>query len=147
MKKRQATSLYLQMIYQLERRRAQLGWPIWMLEDKAGISDGHYAHLITPDSLSGRQASWKVLQEIATALYGPVALRLSNASPDRIMRVPSCTALTRNHAIQSWMRTRLSEMGLKGGPARAAAMTPEQRSEAARKAAQARWARARAAKD
>lgn len=32
--------------------------------------------------------------------------------------------------------------GLKGGKARAAKMTPEQRSEAARKAAQARWKRA-----
>lgn len=31
--------------------------------------------------------------------------------------------------------------GLKGGKARAARMTPEQRSEAARKAAQARWSR------
>lgn len=31
--------------------------------------------------------------------------------------------------------------GKKGGPARAAAMTPEQRSESARKAVQARWAR------
>lgn len=29
--------------------------------------------------------------------------------------------------------------GLKGGPARAAKLTPEQRSEAARKAAEARW--------
>jgi hypothetical protein len=33
--------------------------------------------------------------------------------------------------------------GKKGGPARAAAMTPEQRSESARKAVQARWAKAR----
>lgn len=32
--------------------------------------------------------------------------------------------------------------GKKGGPARAAAMTPEQRSESARKAVQARWAKA-----
>jgi len=31
--------------------------------------------------------------------------------------------------------------GLKGGKARAASMTPEQRSEAARKAAQKRWSR------
>ena len=31
--------------------------------------------------------------------------------------------------------------GKKGGPARAAAMTPEQRSESARKAVMARWAR------
>ncbi len=31
--------------------------------------------------------------------------------------------------------------GLKGGPARAAKMTPEERSESARKAAKARWAK------
>jgi hypothetical protein len=33
--------------------------------------------------------------------------------------------------------------GLKGGPARAAKMTPEERSEAARKAVKARWAKKR----
>ncbi len=33
--------------------------------------------------------------------------------------------------------------GLKGGPARAAKMTPEERSESARKAAKARWAKKR----
>jgi hypothetical protein len=33
--------------------------------------------------------------------------------------------------------------GLKGGPARAAKMTPEERSEAARKAVNARWAKKR----
>jgi hypothetical protein len=33
--------------------------------------------------------------------------------------------------------------GLKGGPARAAKMTPEERSESARKAANARWAKKR----
>jgi hypothetical protein len=33
--------------------------------------------------------------------------------------------------------------GKKGGPARAAKLTPEQRSESARKAVQARWAKAR----
>ena|ERR1700682_1147269 len=35
--------------------------------------------------------------------------------------------------------------GKKGGPARAAKLTPEQRSESARKAVQARWARAKKA--
>ena len=36
--------------------------------------------------------------------------------------------------------------GLKGGPARASKLTPEQRSESARKAVQARWAKERAKK-
>jgi hypothetical protein len=43
------------------------------------------------------------------------------------------------------MREYLSKLGKKGGkkggPARAAAMTPEQRSESARKAVTARWAK------
>jgi hypothetical protein len=43
------------------------------------------------------------------------------------------------------MREYLAKMGKKGGkkggPARAAAMTPEERSESARKAVQARWAK------
>jgi hypothetical protein len=37
--------------------------------------------------------------------------------------------------------------GLKGGPARARKLTPEQRSESARKAVQARWNKARANKE
>jgi len=37
--------------------------------------------------------------------------------------------------------------GKKGGPARAAALTPEQRSASARKAVQARWVKAKAGKD
>jgi hypothetical protein len=36
--------------------------------------------------------------------------------------------------------------GLRGGPARASKLTPEQRSESARKAVQARWAKYKAAK-
>ena len=43
------------------------------------------------------------------------------------------------------LREYLAKLGAKGGkkgaPARAAAMTPEQRSESARKAVQARWAK------
>jgi hypothetical protein len=46
------------------------------------------------------------------------------------------------------MREYLSKLGRKGGkkggPARAAAMTPEQRSESARKAVTARWAKKKA---
>jgi hypothetical protein len=49
--------------------------------------------------------------------------------------------------IPQEMREYLSKLGRKGGkkggPARAAAMTAEQRSESARKAVQARWAKRR----
>jgi len=47
--------------------------------------------------------------------------------------------------IPQGMRDYLAKLGKKGGkkggPARAAAMTPEQRSESARKAVNARWAK------
>jgi hypothetical protein len=49
--------------------------------------------------------------------------------------------------VPQGLREYLSKLGKKGGkkggPARAAAMTPEQRSESARKAVQARWAKSR----
>jgi len=46
--------------------------------------------------------------------------------------------------IQEFFRKQGKKGGQIGGPARAAAMTPEQRSESARRAVQARWAKARA---
>lgn len=52
--------------------------------------------------------------------------------------------------VPSELRAYLAKLGKKGGkrggPARAAAMTPEQRSESARKAVQARWKKAAKAK-
>jgi hypothetical protein len=45
-------------------------------------------------------------------------------------------------ALREYLAQLGKKGGKKGGPARAAAMTPEQRSESARKAVQARWAKA-----
>lgn len=47
---------------------------------------------------------------------------------------------------EAWRRA-ISEMGRKGGKASAKALTPEQRTERARRAVAARWAKWRAAKD
>lgn len=57
----------------------------------------------------------------------------SRRARDRYLRVPG---LTYPWAVEMGRRG-----GLKGGPARAAKLTPEQRSEIARRAARARWAR------
>lgn len=59
--------------------------------------------------------------EQATADEADIQDRIDEASKD-----PAAVALGRRG-------------GLKGGPARKAALTPEQRSEAAKKAAEARW--------
>jgi hypothetical protein len=56
----------------------------------------------------------------------------------RLVPIPTGRALRLRLAVNL---DHLSIGGKKGGPARAAAMTPEQRSESARKAVQARWAK------
>lgn len=65
------------------------------------------------------------VNELARQLVGEATGELPVAGPDA-GKDPAAVALGRRG-------------GLKGGKARAAKMTPEQRSEAARKAAHARW--------
>jgi hypothetical protein len=67
------------------------------------------------------------VNELAAQLVGEATGELPVADPDD-GKDPAAVALGRRG-------------GLKGGKARAASMTPEQRSEAARKAAAARWSR------
>lgn len=64
--------------------------------------------------------------ELAAQIVGEATGEIEPVDPDA-GKDPAAVALGRKG-------------GLKGGKARAASMTPEQRSEAARKAAKARWA-------
>lgn len=141
-RRRQATTLYLLIISEIERRRAQLGWPIWELEQRSGISDGHYGHITTPDSPSGRQATWEVLQDICDSMYpAGLSIRLTDGQSRKL---PSTVGtLSRNPAFRGWLRTHLSQIASKGGKASRAARSPEEWSERSRKGANARWARAR----
>ena len=65
------------------------------------------------------------VNELAAQIVGESTGEIEKADPDE-GKDPAAVALGRKG-------------GLKGGKARAASMTPEQRSEAARKAARARW--------
>jgi hypothetical protein len=65
------------------------------------------------------------INELAKQLVGEATGEIEPIDPDA-GKDPAAVALGRKG-------------GLKGGKARAATMTPEQRSEAARRAAQARW--------
>lgn len=67
------------------------------------------------------------VNELAVQIVGEATGEVEPVDPDE-GKDPAAVALGRKG-------------GLKGGRARADRMTPEQRSEAARKAAQARWAR------
>jgi len=54
---------------ELERRRQQLGWSMWLVDDAAGLNDGHYAKLLHADRPSGRQGTWASLHLIISALF------------------------------------------------------------------------------
>ena len=69
------------------------------------------------------------INELAAQLVGEATGEIEPVDPDE-GKDPAAVALGRKG-------------GLKGGKARAAKMTPEQRSEAARKAAAARWQKKR----
>lgn len=63
------TAIYRAIMLAVDERRQALGWPMWMLDDKAGIADRLYAKLLHADAKSGRQAQWATLQDICDALY------------------------------------------------------------------------------
>lgn len=64
-----AFPIYRAITLECERRRQQLGWPMWKVDEAAGLNDGHFAKCLHADRSSGRQASWKILHLIVTALF------------------------------------------------------------------------------
>lgn len=63
------TALYRCFVFALERRRLELDWPMWLVDDKAGLHDGYYAKLLYAETPSGRNAGWQMLQYVADALW------------------------------------------------------------------------------
>src|SRR4051812_30572535 len=68
-RKVQSTALYRALVAELENRRGTLGLSLAQVDDLSGLNDGHYSHLITPDTPNGRQARWETLQLAVDALY------------------------------------------------------------------------------
>jgi hypothetical protein len=64
-----AVPVYRALLLECERRRQQLGWSMWQVDDAAGINDGHYAKCLHADRPSGRQAQWSTLNLIVSALF------------------------------------------------------------------------------
>jgi hypothetical protein len=64
-----AVPVYRALLLECERRRQQLNWPMWVVDDRAGTQDGYYAKALHADRPSGRQARWETLSLIVTALW------------------------------------------------------------------------------
>lgn len=138
-----ATAIYRALIAEVERRRIALGWTCLELDAAAGLHNGYWAKCCHPDTPSGRQIRWEMLEFVMGALFpdgydleirgrkGP----LLSAARMRYHIRAAAPPGSRTH------RDHLREIAGKGGKARAASMTPKQRSRAARKAIKARWKR------
>ena len=64
-----ATPIYRAIMLECERRRQQLGWAMWKVDDASGLQDGHFAKLLHADRPSKRCVRWETLQLVITALF------------------------------------------------------------------------------
>ncbi|SRR6266566_2910723 len=60
---------YRAVLLEIERRRHQLGCPMWKVDEASGIEDGYYGKMQAVDAKSGRQAGWHILQLVLDALF------------------------------------------------------------------------------
>lgn len=126
---RPSSAIYRIIMVEFERQRLARGLSMAQVDDLAGTNDGHYGHMIYPDSPTGRQARWETVQDVADALFGrgfeiqiigsetarPAALGLDKGA--------SSNALKNRH----WRHSKhFAVLGAEGGKARAKRLTPKQ---------------------
>jgi hypothetical protein len=140
-----ATPFFRTFMMAIERRRVTLGWPMWRLEEAAGLSEGYYSKMLHADSAEGRQATWPVLQKVADALWpdGRCTVKVSVQGPDSML--PGAAIKQTNAAFRTYLRGYFIAMGQRGARARNAKLTAAERSEAARRANLARQRKRREA--
>src|SRR5258708_6600417 len=135
-----ATPVYRAFLLECERRRQQLGWACWQVDDASGLNDGHYAHCLHVDRANGRQAQWKTLNLIVMALWPQgFDLQMTHkpggnlSAEDHRLKVMFAAADNNRLSRRELMRA----LGSSGGKARAESyktMSPEKRLAIAKKA-------------
>lgn len=137
-----ATPIYRAIMLECERRRLQLGWPMWQVDEASGVQDGYYAKMLYADTPSGRQARWDMLQYVVQALFPEgFDVRISQAlvGPLDEAGMKRKIRFAAGCYDRKSVRKLMQENGSKGGKARAEKLKPHQRRSIARAAARARW--------
>jgi hypothetical protein len=139
-----ATEIYRAVLLECERKRQQLNWSMWQLDDAAGLNDGHFAHCLHADRPSGRQASWKILNLIVSALWPrgfdlqiidkPGATLTAEGTHRKILHA----AAPYNRISQRKLMSEIGKAGAKARIAKYAAMTPAERKRIYKKAKETR---------
>lgn len=149
-----ATSIYFAIMGEVERRRLALGIPMEKLSEFCGISDRAYSKYQAPDTSSGRQATWSVLQAIVDCLFADgLDLRIRARKGPKLDALSARYALkfdrafadgrTRRELLSEWGSrggrshdaNHLTKIGRRGGRARREKLSAAKRSELARHAA------------
>jgi hypothetical protein len=75
-----ATAVYLALIAAFSRRKRELDWSFWNLDDAAGLQDGYGAKMFNPNSPNGRQSTWPMFDLAYQALFpqGATVLLIPN---------------------------------------------------------------------
>jgi hypothetical protein len=135
-----ATPVYRALILECERRRQQLGWSMWQVDDASGLNDGHYAHCLHVDRVSGRQAQWKTIHLIVMALWPRgFDLHMLNkpggilTAEDHRLRIMFASADNDRLSRRELMR----ELGKRGAAARKAKLGKRARTKIAKRASRA----------
>lgn len=135
-----ATPLYRSLMQELDKQRERCGWPIWRLEERAGLSEAHLSKLLREDRLG----TWSTIQFIVNALYpGGCRLKLVPLKPRRPLYSPASIPPHQLKILYAYNRHLLATICSAGGLARAAKLTPARRRAIGKLAAEARWAHKR----
>jgi hypothetical protein len=111
------------------------------LEQEALLSEGHVAKISRDDGhRNARRASWETLEAIARAFYPEgCSIRLIPHKPGPV----AAMAVNGGHRLKilrAYERQKLAQIAPSGDHARMEKLTPAQRQELGRRAAEVRWA-------
>ena len=135
-----AMSVYMAFMTAIERRRARLGWPMWELDEKAGLSEGYYSKMLHAGSTEGRRASVETLEKVLDAMFqGAYILRFSKVRDDDLLSTARLKKINAN--LRTYLRHHMITIAPLGAKARVESQTPERRRAIARHAARVRWER------
>lgn len=139
-----ATPIYRALLLECERRRIQLGWPNWQVDEISGLQEGHFAKCLHADRTSGRQASWPTIWLIVSALW-PEGFDLQITDKPGARFTAEGTLMKIRQAGADYHRPSrrhlMSELGKQGARARAEKYKTMSKAERARIARKARKTR------
>ena len=152
----------LSMMAAVERLRLARDIPMDRLSEFAGLAERAYSKSLYPDTSSGRQPRWETLQTILDVLAPDgIDITITPRTGPRLDAVRMRYELrydkamanhrTRRELLSEWGRRgglkhspqTMAAIGRRGARARSKTLPPEKRSELARRASAARWAKRR----